>query len=211
LGEDGVAEFVIHGLPFSPYVRAVRMMIAEKGAEARVELPAGGGIKSAEHRQLHPFGRMPAFEHKDFRLYETQAILRYLDRILPDPPMTPADPRLEARMNQICGVLDHYVFPDIGGGICFGRLVAPKFGMPTDEAKIAESIPKARICLAELANLLGDQPFMAGSTISIADILLAPHLAFLSMTPEGPPLLAEQPELAAWLNRMMARPCMQNS
>jgi glutathione S-transferase len=201
-------DFVIHGSPFSPHMRAVRAMAAEKGAEVRVELPAGGSIKSPEHKRRHPFGRMPVFEHGDFALYETQAILRYLDRILPDPAMTPADPRREARMNQICGISDAYVFPDISGGICFSRIVAPKLGLPMDEARIAESIPKARICLAALSSLLGDQPFMAGPAISIADIMLAPHLAFLLQTPESG-LIAEQPSLAAWLDRMLARPAMQ--
>jgi glutathione S-transferase len=38
-----------------------------------------------------PFGRA-AIDHGEFRLYETQAILRYVDRVLPDPAFTPENP-----------------------------------------------------------------------------------------------------------------------
>ena len=47
----------------------------------------------------HPFGRIPVMDHGDFRLYEMQAILRYLARIIPEPSLTLRDPRAEARMN----------------------------------------------------------------------------------------------------------------
>jgi glutathione S-transferase len=48
----------------------------------------------------HPFGRVPVLEYDGFMLYETQAILRFLDRILPSPTLTPADPKAAARMDQ---------------------------------------------------------------------------------------------------------------
>jgi glutathione S-transferase len=206
-----MADFVIHGVPGSPYARAVLMGLEEKGAAWRLAPMAPGMGKSAEHLERHPFGRTPVFEHGDFRLYETQAILRYIDRILPGPALTPADPRLEARMNQICGISDFYVFPDIGAGISFGRLVAPMFGLPVDEAKIAASIPKAEICMNEVARLLGDQPFMAGPAISIADLMIAPHLAFFLNTPEGRPMFATRPGLANWMERMLDRSAIKNT
>ena len=49
-------------------------------------------------------------EHNGFLLYETQAILRYLDRVLPTPALTPADPRRAARMDQVMNVTDWYLF-----------------------------------------------------------------------------------------------------
>ncbi len=41
--------------------------------------------------------------------------------------MIPADPGWEARMNQIIGIGECYVFPDISNGISFYRLFAPRF------------------------------------------------------------------------------------
>jgi glutathione S-transferase len=86
--------------------------------------------------------------------------------------------------------------------------VAPKFGFPVDEQKIAASIPNATLCVTEIARLLGDQAFMAGDALSIADVMLAPHLDFLADAPEGAPMFAAHPALAMWLDQMKSRPSM---
>jgi glutathione S-transferase len=203
-----MSEFIVYGVPGSPYVRSALLGLEEKGADWRLAPLEFGGHKSAEHLGRHPFGRMPVLEHGDFVLYETQAILRYLDTIIPAPPLTPRAPRAEARMNQICGIADWYVMKDVSASIVFPRLVAPRFGLSVDEAAIAEALPRARVCIGELSRLLGTGAFMAGDRISIADLLLAPQLAFLDETAEGAALLADAPNLAGWIASMNARPSM---
>src|SRR5258708_30199062 len=132
---------------------------------------------------------MPSLSRGDFELYETQAILRYLDRVIPGPSFTSEDSCAEARLNQLCGITDWYVMPQITMGIAFDRLVAPMIGLPIDEARIAASIPLAKVCIAEIARLLGDKPFLAGDTLSIADLLAGPHLSFFARTQENPAIL----------------------
>lgn len=192
-------------------MRIALLGLEEKGADWRLIPMSFGAGRSPEHLAMQPFGRIPILDHGDFRLYEAQAILRYLDRIIPNPPLTPADPRAEARMNQLCGITDWYVMPDISAGITFGRLVAPKFGLPVDEAKIQACIPRAKICLAEISRLLGDQAYLAGETVSIADLMLIPHLAFLAETGEGKEMLAPYDNLSAWIAHMEARPSLKNT
>ena len=80
---------------------------------------APGAAKSPEHLARHPFGRVPVLEHDGFMLYETQAILRYLDRVLPQPALTPADPRRAARMDQVMNINDWYLFQGVGNVIAF--------------------------------------------------------------------------------------------
>jgi glutathione S-transferase len=50
-------------------------------------------------------------DHGDFRLYESQAILRYIDRVFAGTPLTPANPRAAARMDQAMNINDWYLFP----------------------------------------------------------------------------------------------------
>ena len=69
---------------------------------------------------------MPGFEHGDFGLYETQAILRYLDDIFPEPRLQPRDPREAARMNQIIGIKNWYFFPKAAAVIVF---LVPQWGL----------------------------------------------------------------------------------
>jgi len=203
-----MSEFIVHGIPGSPYVRSALLGLEEKGAAYRLAVLKLGEEKSPEHLARHPFGRMPVLDHGDFRLYETQAILRYLDRILPQPPLVPGDARAAARMDQLAGITDWYLFRDATAEITFQRLVAPRYGLPVDEAKIAAAIPRAAISLAEVSRLLGRQRYMTGDRISIADLMLAPHLVLFAEVPEGRPMFARHPNLKEWTLRMNERPSM---
>ncbi len=202
-----MAEFIVHSVPGSPFGRAVLAALEEKGARYRLLPLAPGGSKSPEHLARHPFGRVPVLEHDGFSLYETQAILRYLDRVLPSPALTPADPRRAARMDQVMNVNDWYLFQGVGNVIGFQRIVGPRlFGLKTDEAAIEAAMPRARTVFAELARLLGEQPYFAGDAVSLADLLVAPQIDFMTPAPEWSELGIPHANLAAWLTRMQARP-----
>lgn len=204
-----MAEFIIHGVPGSPYVRAALIGLEEKAADYRIERLNPMAAKGPEHLARNAFGRMPVLEHGDFMLYETQAILRYLDRVIPEPPLTPTNARAEARMNQLIGITDCYVMPDISSPIVFQRAVAPQFGIPVNEERLAAALPRAKICIDEIARLLGDQPYMAGDAVTLADLILAAHLGFTPEVDEVRAMLAPHPNLRAWLDRMNARPSLQ--
>src|SRR5215467_8190481 len=164
-----MSDLIVHGVPGSPFLRSVQMGLEEKGAPYRLVVMAPGESKSAEHLKRHPFGRIPAFEHGDFQLYETQAILRYLDDVIPEPSLEPADPRAAARMNQVIGINDWYFFPKVAAVIVFQRIIGPVLlGLTTDEEAVAAALPAGRICIAELDRLLGAQSFLAGEHLSIA-------------------------------------------
>jgi glutathione S-transferase len=204
-----MSEFVIHSIPGSPYGRAVLMALEEKGAAYRFIAVKPGTLRTPEHLPLHPFGKIPVLEHAGFRLYESQAILRYLDRILPQPMLTPSDPHAAARMDQLMNINDWYLFQGVSNVIAFQRIVGPRLmGLTPDESAIAACMPKAHVVLHALAELLGDKSYFAGDTLSLADILLAPQLEFLSATPEWEPLTAGAANLRRWVDRMAARPSM---
>ena len=58
---------------------------------------------SPKHPALHPFDRVPILQHVDFMLYETNAIVAYLEEVFPRPPLQPAQPRDRVLMNQWIG------------------------------------------------------------------------------------------------------------
>src|SRR6266404_7413999 len=202
-----MSEFIVHSIPGSPFGRAVMTTLEEKGARYRFSPVAPGGLRSPEHLARHPFGRVPVLEHDGFVLYETQAILRYLDRLLPNPALTPADPRRAARMDQVMNVNDWYLFQGVANVIVFNRVIGPRvMGLTPDEAAIEAAMPKARAVFDELARLLGGQSFFTGDTVSLADFHVAPQFGFLPQTPEWSMLGAPHKNLVACLARMEARP-----
>jgi glutathione S-transferase len=205
-----MSDFIVYSIPGSPFGRAVLATLEEKGAPYRLSPVAPGAFKSPEHLARHPFGRVPVLEHDGFRLYETQAILRYLDRVLPTPALTPADPKAAARMDQAMGVNDWYLFQGVGNVIGFQRVVGPRLmGLTPDEAAIEACMPKAHMVFDELARLLGDQPFFTGNALSLADLILVPQVAFFTDTPEWATLGAPHANLVAWLDRMESRPSLE--
>jgi glutathione S-transferase len=137
-------------------------------------------------------------------------MLRYLDRVLPTPPLTPADPKVAARMDQAMNINDWYLFQGVGNVIVFHRVVGPRvLGITPDEGAIAAAMPKAHAVCNELARLLGPQLYFAGEAVTLADLLLAPQLDFLAETPEWSALSAVNRNLIDWLDRMNARPSLK--
>jgi glutathione S-transferase len=205
-----MSEFTVHSIPGSPFGRAVLATLEEKDTPYRLSPVAPGTFRSPEHLARHPFGRVPVLEHEGFRIYETQAILRYLDRVVPTPPLTPSNPKAAARMDQLMGVNDWYLFQGVGAVIGFQRVVGPRLlGLTPDEAVIEAAMPKAQTVFAELARQLADQPYFVGEAITLADLMLAPQVAFFRETPEWAVLGAPRGNLASWLERMEARPSLQ--
>ena len=204
-----MARPIVYGPAGSTYVWSARLALAEKGvAHELVEMPFGAH-REAPHLERHPFAKVPAFEHDGFRLYETQAILRYIDEGFPVAPLQPTDLHQFARMNQIIGIVDAYAWPSIAAGILFNRMLAPRLGLPVDEAAVAAALPRARLCVSEIARLMGDQQFLAGERISLADLMVIPLLYYFSRLPEGEAPLAEHSALRAWIGRMEGRQSFQ--
>lgn len=202
-----MAEVVVHSFVGSPYGRSVMAMLEERAAPWRLVPIAPGTQRQAPHLERHPFGRSPAIEHDGFSLYETQAILRYLDRVLPGASLTPADPRAAAAMDLLMNVNDCYLFQGVCNVIAFQRIVAPRvFGRAPDEDAIRAAMPQAHTVFAELSRRLGGLPFMAGPNLSLADLHVAPQLVLMAATPEWGALTAKTANLVAWLERMTARP-----
>src|SRR2546430_7338943 len=79
------------------------------------------GFWEEPHLSRHPFAKIPAFEHDGFQLYETQAILRYIDEGFPVAPLQSTDLHQFSRMNQIMGIVDAYAWPSIAAGILVNR------------------------------------------------------------------------------------------
>ena len=201
-------EVIVYGVAGSPFTRSALLILEERETRytfRRVQ----GGLRGPEHLDRHPFGRIPVIQHGGFLLYECQAILRYFDRVLPGASLTPPEPRVAARMDQLMNINDWYLFHGVGNVIGFHRIVGPRLlGLAPDENAIEAAMPSARRVFDELAHLLADSKYLAGDAITLADLLIAPALDFLQQTPEWDALSRQHSALLDWLERMRQRPSM---
>jgi glutathione S-transferase len=201
-----MAHPIVYGPAGSTYVWSARLGLAEKGVAHQLVHVGFGAHHEAEHLARHPFAKVPAFEHDGFMLYETQAILRYVDERFAGAPLQPEDVFEFSRMNQMIGIVDAYAWPAIAGGILFNRMLRPRLlGEAPDEAAIAAALPRANLCVAEIDRLMEDHPFLTGEHISLADLMVFPLFYYFARVPEGEAPFAEHPKLKAWLARMDGR------
>lgn len=193
----------VYGAAYSTYTRSVLLVLQEKSvpytlAEVDIFKPV-----PPEHLSRHPWGKIPVLEHDGFRVYETSAIMRYVDEAFPGAGLQPASVRDRARMMQVMGIIDSYAY----GPLVTTVFVQRAIGNPPDETAIAESVPKCEKALDAIAAVQRGDEWLAGS-FSLADLHLAPVITYARMTPEGEKMLAARPGLSAWWTRMSQRPSM---
>jgi glutathione S-transferase len=193
----------LYGADYSVYVRIARLALAEKGIGHElvpVDVFSPGGLPSW-YLDLHPFGRIPAFEHDGLTLYETAAIARYVDEAFPGPALQPADARARATMNQIIGMLDAYAYRAMVWDVAVERLekAAP------DEALIAAALLQARTALNSLSALKTGGPWLLGDQLTLADLHAGPIVGYFAKVTEGRAAIAELPLIQAWWERLAAR------
>lgn len=199
---------VLYGAPYSVYVRAVRLALAEKGVAYRlvpIDVFDDAGAL-ADQLDRHPFGKIPAFEHRGFKLYEAGAITRYIDEAFDGPSLQPGSPQDRARVNQVLSVLDSYVYRTLVWDIFIERIVRPSQGRAPDEARIAAALPRAATCLLALERIMGDGPLFVGASITLADLHAVPMFDYFIPTPEADRLLDVNSSLRRWWNSVSAWP-----
>ena len=200
----------IYGHPGSICTNRVLFTFAEKSVEpelAHVDL-AKGDHQSSAHVARHPFGMIPVLEDGAFSLYESRAIMRYLDDALPGAKLTPADPRARAAMEQWISVEASYVSPPVS------KIVEQKFLVPMRGGAIdLEALEAARSGIGRALDVvdaaLARHPHLAGEAFTLADVSLAPVVGMLVVAGEST-LVASRRNLGAWWERVSSRPSWRN-
>jgi glutathione S-transferase len=198
----------LFGAAYSVYVRAVRLALEEKGVPYElipIDIFAPGG-PPADYASRHPFLRIPAFEWNGFRLYETAAIMRFVDEGFEGPPLQPDDAAARARMQQVMSILDSYAYRTLVWGIYFERVEATLRGRRPDETRIKAALPRAAVCLNALDELLEGRDWFGGARRSLADLLALPMFAYFLLAQEAQPLMTPRARLQAWWTRASALP-----
>ncbi|MBC7172445.1 MAG: glutathione S-transferase family protein [Polyangiaceae bacterium] len=194
---------IVFGSLFSTFARTVVLALEEKGVayELRATIPHSKALVG-----LHPFGKVPAFEHGDVRLCETLAIVSYVNEAFEGPALTPTAPLERAEMLKWISLLSDSVYAAVVKGwlIHYAFPRGPE-GKP-DIAAIEAGLPKARRALEVVDRALEGRKYLAGDALSLADLYLAPIVSSVPMFPGGPELLEGLERLKRLEAELEARP-----
>ena len=199
----------LFGFPRSTYVQIVGLVLTHK--EVPYEFhdlePEMGG---PSHLALHPFDRVPILRHGDFTVYETAAIVAYVDDAFDGQKLTPEDAQPRGRMNQWISAINGYYYPYLIYHVSHERNVFPQLGIASDEKVVAHAMPKVgnglRVMERELSH---GKDFLIGPELTLADFYMLPMIHAFGFAPEAQELYPKFPAICAWRERMEALPALK--
>ncbi len=199
---------IVHGADYSVYVRIVRLALEEKGVSYElqpVDVFAEGG-PPADYLALHPFGRIPTLWHDHFVLYETSAIVHYINDAFEGPPLAPEAARPLARMNQIIALLDHYAYR----AMVWDVYVESRHGRSADGAPepqgISQGLATSARCLGAINRIRDVDDWLVGDALSLADLYALPMIDLFCRTPQGRTMIDNDHRWRDWYQAMTDRP-----
>lgn len=196
----------VYGFPLSPFVRKVAVAAREKGIEFDWE-PSNPAQPSEEFLKASPFGKIPAMADGDFVLADSTAIVTYFQAIKPEPSLIPTEAKSAARAIWFEEVADTMLIP-AGAPIVVNRFLRPViFGTEGDEAAALAAEEAIKRPLTYLEGELGKDGWLDGE-FSVGDIAVASTLKTLTYARYTLDA-GVYPKLAAWFDRVQARPAWQ--
>jgi glutathione S-transferase len=191
----------IHGPAPSTYVRTARIACLEKGVPHEL-VPVE--LAGDAHRALHPWAKVPILEHSGLVLYETSAIVRYVDDRFGGPSLVPGDAAERALMEQWISAYNSYIYADLIRDYALQYIFPRGPDGGPDRAVIDRAVPRMQHDLDIVERGLEGRPHLAG-TFSLADLFLGPCLHTAAAFPEGKAAIGARPNVAALAARLMER------
>jgi len=200
---------IVYGGSVSPFVRKVRVALAEKGLAYSLE-PVNPFQPPPEYVEISPLKKIPAFRDTDLpepnTLSDSSVICDYLEHKYPNPPLYPSDAYARARALWFEEYADSQVASNLVRALFFERVVKKMLRMQTDESVCEAALRDHMPAIGDyLEKELGGNQFLVGNVFSIADIAVGTMFVNVAHAGEGIDA-ARWPHLAAYVTRLHARP-----
>ena len=195
----------LYGFSVSNYYNMVKLALLEKGLPFEEVLFYPG--PSPEALAISPRGKVPVLGVEQGFVNETAIILEYIEQSQKGMPLLPGDPFERAQVLALAKEIELYI--ELPGRMCYGEAF---FGSPVPEAIKDRTRSELLLGFASLARHGKFAPYVAGDSLSIADLYFlysVPLAAAVGQKLFGLDLLAEMPKARALLERLGENPNVQ--
>ena len=167
----------LHGHRMSPYVRKVRMVLAIKGIKYEHDEISPFEIDEQYRRNIHPMGKVPAYEEDGWILPDSSAICSYLDNVSASPGLIYGNARDKAQITWWEEFLDTAFMQKLAGPFFFENVVKPRFLKQATDKQLLHMVDKysANEVLSVLDRQLQNNKYIYGNQLSLADVTFAAH------------------------------------
>jgi glutathione S-transferase len=188
----------IYYAPPSIYSRKVLAVLEEKDLDYEIKRLSfeSGDLENEEYLKLNPNGEVPTLKDEDTVIYESTAIIEYLNDEYPSEPLLPEDSAGRALARLIEDYCDLHVYPVLVE--CYLKKEARHEDISEDDLSSLKEKMK------RLDGYLGKKEFIAGA-FSLADCAAMPIVATLEAL-EIFDVVSDRPALKAYFKRLKARP-----
>jgi len=202
-------------------VSAVRLALLALDLPHEVIEPELHSLDSTRMTEMLPYfvSQAPTFTHQNLTLYDTEAILLYVDgwfsqllrrdgvaehRAALTSSLMPGEPSLIGLMWQMVAVIRDHLQPAAIGGVVAQKIFIPHLGGRPDTEKLAAAVAKQQDCLQLLEQITmlchdGDHAdYLVDAQPRLVDLLLYPILFLIMKTDLGSACLARSVRLSRW-------------
>jgi len=202
----------VYWLSGSPFAWCVLLLLEIKKADYNPILlsESDGDTKTSEFLALAPRRRTPVLRDGDMVLWESVAILAYLDQKFPEPPLFGRNPEETGHIWRV--ILECVCYLEAFSEAIVDGVFDRRVNM--SEAQFREAAAKVHAEFQNFENQLSEHDWLAGDTISAADLVVYPFTEiFLRACAREPaasldlgflPLDKHHPAIAAWHERIRA-------
>jgi glutathione S-transferase len=185
----------------SPFVRKVRIVLAEKKIEYEFVIDSPW-LADSKVPDINPLGKIPVLMLDDETpLFDSRVIVEYIDNVTPNNKLFPAPNRERTEVKRWEALAD---------GVCDAAVAALLEGKRPKKEQSADWIVRQRgkvmRGLEFMAEELGDKSFCMGTHISMADIAVGTALGYLNFRFPDIDWRNAHPNLAKLYDKLLQRP-----
>jgi glutathione S-transferase len=190
----------------SPFVRKVRIVLAEKKIEYDFVIDSPW-LEGSKVPNINPLGKIPALVlDDDTPLFDSRVIVEYIDSVTPNNKLIPAPSRERTEVKRWEALAD---------GVCDAAaavfLEAKRPPAQQSADWIARQRDKITRGLEFMAEELGEKPFCMGTHLSLADIAVGAALGYLCFRFADIDWQAAHPNLGKLYAKLMQRPSLADT
>ena len=170
--------WLLYQFPLCPFSRKIRLLLSEKNIPFEL-MREDPWVGSDLFFNLNPAGRTPVIVNQDKHLTipDSRAIAEYFEETVDRNPMINGSAAQRAEIRRLVALFDENFYTDVTAPLLSERMKKRILRQPPDSGALRNAMKMAHGHLDYLDWLIDNRPWVAGSTMSLADLAAAAQIS----------------------------------